>query len=156
MDNNEKKLNKKGAALTAWIEAVVIIVFFIVALGIIGSKMNEDYSGISTSHDLTYGLNSNATQNALIALEEDFSNSTTEGQMSFSTFGWFIISTVPHMLYSTVSLLITFVSGGFINSIVGMLQIGEFTNIVTIVLRLLWVLGLIFVLIKLVLKVPST
>jgi len=150
MDINKKSLNKKGATYGAWIEVLVMIILFVGALAIIGGQMNNLYN---QNKDLTYGLQTNETQTALNNLQGNFVNSTSEGQSSMTDFGIFKLTTLPFLVLSTTSLLWNFISGNFINILVGMMGLGEFTGIVIILIKILYYLAISFILIKLILKV---
>lgn len=146
------KFNKKGATLSFWIEIILLIIVFVVALGFIGVSMNGWYG---QNHDLTYGLSTNSTLTEIENYQNTVANSTTEGQASLTSFGFFILSTVPHMLLTARSVITNFITGGFINQLVNLMNLGQFGGIIIVAFRLLYFLAIGFILIKLILKIQA-
>jgi len=135
------------ATYTSWIELLLMVVLFVGAIGIIGMNLNQTYD---KNADLTFGLQTNSTQLAVQKLQTTITNSTSEGQSSMTDFGIFKLTTLPTIIFAISSLLWDFVSGNFINSIVGLMQIGAYTNMVIVVFKLIYWIAVAFVLIKLV------
>jgi hypothetical protein len=135
------------ASYTAWVELLLLVVLFVGAMGIIGTNLNAEYD---KNADLTFGLQTNSTQNALQGMQKDIVNSTNEGQSSMTDFGIFKLATLPKIIFTISAVLWDFVSGSFIKSIVGLMQIGAYSNIVITVFTLLYWIAIAFILLKLV------
>lgn len=146
-----RMMNKKGGTFSAWIELIIMAILFVGSIAIIGSSMNNYYG---KNYDLTYGLQTNETQNAIVSLQEDVVNSTSSGQSSMTDFGIYKLATLPHIMLVATSLLWDFVSGSFINTLVGMMSLGEYANLVIVLIKILYWLAIAFILLKLILKVP--
>lgn len=125
---------------------------FVVGLTIISTNMNNIYDD---NHDLSYGLVSNETINDLEQYQTTLAESTNKGQSTLTSFGYFILSTLPTMILSANSLIWGFISGGFINNIVGLMNLGEFSGIIIIIFRLLYFFAIGFILMKILTKVNT-
>ena len=142
-------MNKKGT-LSIWIELTILLIIVVAIMGIIGTNMNAQ---TGQSHDLTFGLQTNTTQDAIVSLQGTITNSTSEGQTSLTDYGIFKLATLPHIIYVSVSMLWNFIGGNFINTLVGMMYLGEYSTLLIIFLKLLYWLAIAFILIKLILKI---
>lgn len=144
-------INKQGATYGSWIEVILFIVLFVGILAIISTSMNSAYS---KSNDLTFGIVTSDTLQNVKDLSGSFSNSTqVEGQMSMTSYGLLILSTIPKMITAVMSLVWTFISGGFINSIVGAMNLGDYAGLVIIIFKLLYFISLGLILLKIITKV---
>ena len=143
-------INKKGASYGSWVEMIIFIVLFIGVLAVLSYTINNDYG---TSVDLSYGINSNDTMNNLKSLQVDFDNTAKDGQASFSTLGIFMLTTIPKMIMTITTMVWGFVSGSWINSIVGLMNLGDYAGLVITLFKLLYFIAVGFILIKVVTRI---
>lgn len=146
----KNKLNKKGGTFQIWLEVILFIFLFIAVIGIIGLDMNEKYG---QSHDLSLGLNLSGQLSELKGYKTDVINSTTQGQASISDFGIIKLLTVPTMLMQAIGILWNFVNGSFIYALISHMNLGVYGSYIAIVFQVLYVLAVLFILIKLVLRI---
>ena len=144
--------NKQGATYGGWLEVILFLILFVGIIAIIGVNMNNTYE---QDHDLTFGIVTEGTQDDINNLAAVFDNSTNkDGQTSMSSsFGTLILTTTPRMITATTSLIWTFVSGGFINSIVEAMNLGDYSGLIIVILKLLYFLSLGLILLKILTKV---
>lgn len=143
--------NKRGVTFSAWIEVALVAVLFFGALAIVATNMNNLYG---KHNDLTYGIVSNKTLTDLQDYQSSVINNTQQGQASITDFGILKLTTIPSMLNLGFNLVLSFITGGFIDNIVGAMNLGDYSLIVIIVFRTLYIIGLAFALIKLFTKTP--
>lgn len=144
-----KKLNKRGGTFGAWIEAIIFIVLFVAAFTIIGNNMNTTYN---KNYDTSFGLGINNTLDSLKSYQGNIDNST-KGDSSFNSQGWLVLTTLPAIIKTTLTLIWSFITGGFINSIVGIMGLGEYSIYVIILFRILYFVAIGFILLKILTKV---
>lgn len=139
------------ATYTSLIEMLLLVVVFVTTIGIIGLNLNSIYS---QDKDLTFGLQTNNTQKALENLQSNFQNSTNEGQSSMTDYGIFKLATLPGIVFSIMSTLFNFITGGFINTIVYMMNLGAYSAMIIVFLRSLFIIGVFFIFIKIITRSP--
>lgn len=143
-------MNRQGASYGFWIEVILFIVLFVSALAIIGSNMNGLYD---ENYDYSFGLVTNDTKAEIESYQETLVNSTSEGQASQTAFLPLVLTTVPHMLMTVNSIIINFISGGFINTLVDLMNLGDYGNIIIVIFKLMYFIAIMFILIKIITKV---
>ena len=148
--NKTKQMNKKGSNFAIWIELVLFFMLIIIVLASIGSDMNSRYG---KSNDLTLGLNMSVQYEALKQLKTDSVNDSLQGQTSLTDFGILKLLTAPKILVQTMSVLWSFIDGSFITQIVNAMNLGDIGMYIGIIFRILYVLALVFILLKLVLRI---
>ena len=129
------KFNKKGAALSGTIEIMLFIVLFLAVIAIIGISLNSQYS---ENQDLTMGISSNKTMTNLQEYQRDLDSAYQNGSTSFSDFGILKLTTIPRMVSLTTSIIFSFVTGDFINSVVRNMNLGAYASLVIIIFKILY------------------
>jgi pheromone shutdown protein TraB len=142
--------SKKAATLSVWLEVMFFSILFVVVLGLLGNNMNSLYGD---NKDLTFGIATNNTLQDLKTTQIALDKATQEGQSGFSSLGIFTLTTLPTMLMTTIKMITSFVSGGWIKSLVDLMNLGDYAGIVTTVFQVLYFFIVIFLLIKLLLRV---
>lgn len=141
-------MNKKGYSLSGWAEvALLTTLFMLLIIGVI-AEMNVNYN---QNYDGTFGLSSSlsSTQGNLTDYQDTLQQSVEEGQASSSGQG-LSLTTIWNVISSGSKIMWNFLTGGFIEQVLGMLR---FPPIVGTILRILFVLSIGFIIIKLVLRV---
>lgn len=144
--------NKKGATYGIWLEALLISIFFVGVLVIIGNNINTINSD---NKDLSFGLITNGTQTDLNNLQSSMEQDLNNGTTSISSFVGFFISTVPKMLLTINKMLLGFLTGSWINSLVDMLDLGDYAGLVITVFKSFYFFIIIFIIIKLMLRINA-
>ena len=144
-------MNNKGTTFAIWVEIVIFLGLFLGVLAIIGANMNETYN---KDNDLTFGLNLSSTYNQIQDYSVESVNDTTQGQASISDFGIFKLTTAPVMLVKLGTVLWDLLSGQFIVRLVAMMNLGSgLTLLVSGAFRIVYTITIIFLFLKLVLKI---
>lgn len=142
--------NKKGSTFMAFIEIMLISILFVVALGIIGTNMNSLYG---QNKDMSFGLVTNQTLSDLKSTQATLDTATQEGTSSFSALGIFTLTTLPKMLLTTLNLIKGFLLGTWIRSLIELMNLGDYSGIIITIFQILYFIMLIFILIKLILRI---
>lgn len=143
-------MNKVGGTFGGWTEIILFVVLFAMALIVIGASMNGKYN---QNNDLSFGLGLNNTLESVKSYQTGLDNNTQAGQAGFTDQGYLKITTTPAIISSTITLAWNFVSGSFINTLVGLMHLGELGTYVAIVFRLLYFITIAFILLKIVTRV---
>jgi len=150
MVKNNLIKNKKAFSLSGFAEAGIgiLVILMIFALVII-PEMNIQYNG---THDPTFGLSTNATRTAF----ENYQASLQEGMKgdaSTNTYSGVSVVSAWSMTIAGISMIINFITGGFIQNAVGLLKLGVAGYWLGWGLRLLFIFAMGFILLKMLFKV---
>lgn len=137
------------ASLSGWTEAGIGVILLLLCTAVIIGYMNVDYG---QDNDPTFGMSTDTTlqrfkdyQGTLqTGLEGEAETEGTEGISLSSSWG---------MVKAGISMTFDFVTGGWINNAVGLLNLGSVGDYLALCLRLLFVFSIGFILIKLLFKV---
>jgi hypothetical protein len=134
--------NKKGATYSSLIWVIVLTALFVFVIGIISVETNSKYG---TTGDLTFGMANDASLTALKNYADTIKTDVETGQSSYSSLGILQLTTLPHLIGTILTLTWNFVSGGFIERIVGIMNLGDYSNMVMVAFRVIYfvLLGLI-------------
>lgn len=144
-------MNKKGSNFNIWAEVLIFLILFVAVMAVIGLEMNSKYG---KSHDLTFGLNMSNQLSQLQSYKSDSINSSTGGQASVTDFGVLKLLTTPKLLLDMAVILWGFVNGSFIWTVVGMMNLGVYGYYIALLFQILYVIAIVFILLKLVLRIP--
>jgi hypothetical protein len=139
--------NKKANNMASWTEGIVFVLLFVIAVTIVIAAFN---SKIGTTN--TIGLDT-ASLDDFNSLAESSNAQINEGQTSLTSFGLTLLSSWA-LAKGIFGVLWSFFNGQWINYIIlDMLQIANpLGSILAITLRVLFLLSLIFAIIKLFFK----
>lgn len=143
-------MNKKGATFGSWIETLLIICLVGGSLALIGAGMNSMYE---QNKDITYGIVTNDTLTQINSYQTSMQNDTTQGQSSISDFGIFKLATGARLITLSLTLIWDFVSGNFINNIVNLMNLGDYSTILIVVLKAIYFITIGFILLRFVTKI---
>ena len=140
--------NKKAYSLSGWTEVALFTTLFMLLIIILVANMNVTYDA---NHDGTFGLSESLTktQADLTDYQSTLEENTNQGTATSSGDG-ISLSTTWSIINSGLKIMWTFLSGGFIEEVIGMLR---FPTVVGTILRILFVLSIGFILLKLILKI---
>jgi len=140
--------NKKGYSLSGWTEvALLTTLFMLLIIGLI-AEFNVNYD---ENYDGTFGLSNqlSSTQGDLSDYQDTLQQNVKQGETTSGTDG-ISLSTTWAIISSGANIMWNFLTGGFIEQIVGMLMLPP---IVGTILRILFVLSIGFIIIKLILRI---
>jgi hypothetical protein len=143
--------NKKGASLSAWSEVALCSVLIIALLVILSIQMNGTYG---KSHDLSFGMSgvSNSTLTDLKGYQGTLQTGA-KGDTLVSSITGVNLLTVWSMIKGGVEILFNFITGNWIEPLIGLLPFGEAGAILALILRIAFVFSIGFIIIKLIMKV---
>ena len=142
------KMNKKAYSLSGWTEVALATTLFVLLIISLVAYMNVTYD---QNYDGTFGLSDSVstTEGELSEYQDTLQQSVIEGQATSSGEG-ISLTTIWGVLTSGLNIMWTFLTGGFIEQVVGLMRL---PIIVGRILRILFVLSIGFILIKLILKI---
>jgi hypothetical protein len=140
----------KSGTFGSWIETLLIVILFVGTITIIGVNMNQLYG---KDHDLSYGIVTNDTLQKMKGFQGNMVNNTQSGQSSVTDFGIIKLTTIPSIINFALTMIWEFVSGGFINRLVELMNLGSYASTVIIVFKLLYFITIGFIFVRLILRV---
>ena len=143
-----KNKNKKGYSLSGWTEVALFTTLFVLLIITLIANMNVNFD---QNYDGSFGLSDSVgtTQDGLSSYQDTLQQNVKQGQATSSGDG-ISLTTTWSIITSGLNIMWTFLTGGFIEQIVGILR---FPIIVGTILRILFVLSIGFILLKLILKI---
>lgn len=143
------KMNKRALSLSSLTEAVIGIIVILSVLAIIIVGMNIKYS---KTYDATLGLGTNNTKFAFEQYQGTLQNGLASDANTNSINGVSVVGSWG-MIQAGLSMALEFVTGGFIQNAIGLLHLGAAGVYLGWALRLLYIFGIAFIMIKLLFKV---
>jgi hypothetical protein len=136
------------ASLSGWTEVALFTTLFITLIGLLVVGMNVKYG---ENFDATFGKPDrlSGVQQQLTDYQNTQQQAVSQGQASSTGLGM-SLTTTWNIIASGIGIMWNFLTGGFIEDIVGMIG---FPTIVGTILRILFVLSMGFILLKLVLRI---
>lgn len=134
-------MNKKGYSVSGWWEGVVLVILFIGIFGSVISGMNIHYG---KDYQVGLGEQVNGTKEDLISYSGSASDEIIGGEAEFTTSQGLTLKSSWSILKSVFSVIADFLTGGFIETIVGWMHL---SSEVALMLRLLYTASLIFAII---------
>jgi len=141
-------MNKKGYSLGGWTETALFVTLFMVLIGLLivnlNVKLGEDYDKTFGSPDRLSGVEKNLND-----YQDTLQRNVKEGEASSTGLG-ISLTTTWSIITSGAGIMWSFISGGLIEDLTGMVG---FPLIVGRILRILFVLSIGFIVLKLVLRI---
>ncbi len=141
-------INKKAQTLQGWTEGIIIAILFVMAFGIVIVGMNDLYekeheiAGLETGDLLT------ATESYQKGVEEKYRG----GEASFLAQVGLTLKTSWDIIFSTMNLVWSFITGGWIETITDYMKLPP---IVGLIFRMLYFLSIGFIVLKILFKVRA-
>ena len=142
------KMNKKGYSMGGWVEVALFTTLFMLLTITLVAFMNVTYD---QNNDGTFGLSDSlsTTQSDLSDYQDTVQQNVKQGEATSSGEG-ISLTTTWSIITAGMNIMWTFLTGGFIEQVVGIMRLPV---IVGTILRILFVLSIGFILIKLILKI---
>lgn len=137
------------ASLSGWTEAAIGIGLVVAAIGVIIFSMNVEYG---QSYDPTFNISTDATQQLL----QDYQGTLEtgiDGEAQSSAQGGINVVTSWSIIKAGLSMVWSFVTGGFVDNTIGLLPLGNLHTPVSLAFRLLFIFSIGFILIKILFKI---
>lgn len=140
--------DKKGASFSGWLEVIVLCVAIVVLFAGIFKDMNTLHG-----KDYNLGLGTDTTIDALEKMQNTVQNKTQGGTVTFLGYLGMTLSTAWDMTLGLVNLIWTFITGGWLETI--LTDYLNFPATVTMLIRMLWFISLVFVIYKIIFRVNT-
>jgi len=138
-------MNKKAQTMQGWVEGISVAVLFVLVFTVIIVNMNDLYS---KNHNIE-GLPTNDFYNKLTEQQDSMEQKFGEGEASFLGGVALTISTSWDVLFGTMTMLWSFITGGWIETIiVDYLPLGDSGVYVAYIIRALFFLSIGFIILK--------
>ena len=139
--------NKKGASLSGWTEGILFSILFIIVLGVVFAGMNASYG-----KSYSTGLNTNATEQAFIQYQDTINNQIGSGEADFTSSSGLTLKSSWGIIKSGTSIIWSFLTGGWIETIVGYMGLPPQVGLI---FRILYYLSIGFIILKILFKVKA-
>jgi len=141
------KKNKKGYSMSGWTEGILFSVLFVLILGIVIAGMNVSYG-----ESYSIGLNTNATQEAFTQYQDTIDAQIGSGDADFTSASGLTLKSSWGIIKSGTSIIWSFLTGGWIEIIVGYMNLPPE---VALIFRILYFLSIGFIILKILFKVKA-
>lgn len=142
------KLNKKGSSLTGWAETILFSLGFLAVFGIVIAAFNGLYGKTNV-----VPLVDTATESAFTDYISNSTNSIDEGEVLFTQQDGIALKTSYSIIKGILNIVWNFISGGWIEQLASLLQLGEAALILARILRIIYFISVILILIYVIFKV---
>lgn len=140
-----------SSSTSGWMEAMIFSVLFIAVSAVVIAGYNVQYS---KSYDI--GINTSGIEEDIKDYQQTSQNQIEQGQtIQTASESGFSINTAIGIVKGGVTLLWSFVSGGWIETSIGYLHLGEAGTKLAFYLRMFYFIGLIFALLYTIFKVVT-
>jgi len=140
--------DKRGFSLSGWTEVALLTTLFMLLIGIVIVNFNVTYD---QNQDSSFGLSNHlsTTEGNLKNYQDTLKQSVEQGKASSTGLG-LSLTTTWNIISSGAKIMWSFLTGGFIEKVAGMMLLPD---IVGRILRILFVLSIGFIILKLVLRI---
>ena len=134
--------------ISNWTEGILLVLAFVIVLGIVVGSFNYLYD---KSYDV--GLSDNSTEQKFIEYETSSESQIKGGEVAFDAQQGISLKSSYGLAVDAIDIIWSFLSGGFIENVAEMLNLGESAMVLARILRILWFLSLVFALLYALFKV---
>lgn len=146
---NKLYKDKRALSLSSLTEAVIGIILILGCLAIVMIGMNVKYN---QNYDSSFGMLTNDTRASLEGYQTPLQNGLSSDASTNAINGVNVVGSWG-MIYSGIKIMLDFVTGGFIQNAVGLLHLGQAGLWLGWALRLLFIFGIAFIVIKILFKI---
>lgn len=136
--------------LSGWSEGILLIIGFLTVFGIIVTNFNGMYG-----EDNQVGFGTNTTANSFIDYGDTANSKITGGEADFDSSSGMTLKESWGITKGVYSIVMSFVTGGFIEDAFYYTNLGESGQAFAVILRILWTLSLIFAILYILFKVVT-
>jgi len=137
-------------SLSGWTEAILFSLAFVLILGLVVTNFNGLYG-----KDNQIGLGTNSTSNSFVNYQDTAGDQILGGEVDFDSGSGITLASSWGVTKEVFSIVGTFLTGGWIEQVFEMINLGEPGQIWAKYLRVLWVLSLIFAILYILFKVVA-
>lgn len=136
--------------ISGWTEGILLTIATVLVIGLIITNFNGLYE-----KDYELGLGTNTTAQDFIKYQDDASREVEGGTATFQSDAGLTLSSSWGITKQVFKIVGAFITGGFIEDIFLMANLGEAGQIWATYLRVLWFLSLIFGILYILFKVKG-
>jgi|TARA_Y100000310_G_scaffold113968_1_gene112404 hypothetical protein len=136
------------ASVSGWTEGILISLLFLTVFGIVIAGMNIQYG-----ENYNLGLTDNSTEQLFIEYQDTAETQIKGGDVEFDAQQGITLKESYALTKDLINIIWTFLSGGFIEDLVSLLNLGTAGTALAVTLRILWFLSLVFALLYALFKV---
>ena len=137
-------------SLSGWTEGILFSLAFVLILGLVVTNFNGLYD-----KDNQIGLGTNTTADAFTNYQDTAGDQILGGEADFDSGSGITLASSWGVTKEVFSIVGTFLTGGWIEQVFEMINLGEPGQIWAKYLRVLWVLSLIFAILYILFKVVA-
>lgn len=126
--------------VSGWTEGILLSIAFVGVLGIIIASFN----GLYTGTDYSLGLTDNTTEQLFVRYQNTSQTQLEGGEVEFDAQQGITLKTSYDMAKDAITIIWTFLSGGWIEKTAEMTGLGEPIMLLARFFRIIWFLSLIF------------
>lgn len=134
--------------ISGWTEAILLSIAFVAVIGLTISGFNSMY-GSSNS----LGITDNTTESLFITYQNTSQEQLIGGEVAFDAQQGVTLKSSYDMAKDVVNIIWTFISGGWIENLADMMQLGPAGLLLARAFRIIWFLSLIFAMLYALFKV---
>lgn len=139
--------DKRGVSLSSWTEVALFLVLLMGIIGIIVFNMNSMYN---QNNDASFGIATNETQALYVGYISTMEEQLGSGEANTGSGTELTLSNIWAITKGVLNLTWSFLTGTWITKAVALMKMPD---IVGFIFRALYIITIIFILIKLILKV---
>lgn len=126
--------------VSGWTEGILLSLAFVGVLGIVIASFNGLYGGT----DYSLGLTDNTTEQLFVRYQNTSQTQLEGGEVEFDAQQGITLKTSYDMAKDAITIIWTFLSGGWIEKTAEMTGLGEPVMLLARFFRIIWFLSLIF------------
>lgn len=135
--------------ISGWTEAILLTIAFVSVFGVIVASLNISYNK-NNNFDLT---DDSGSEQLFIQYQDTAEQQIKGGEVEFSASEGITLKSSYGIAKDAISIVWTFLSGGFIEKVVSKWGIGESGTIIALSLRIIYFLSLVFALLYALFKI---
>lgn len=136
--------------LSGWTEGILLTLATVLVIGLIITNFNGLYG-----EDYELGLGTNTTASSFIQYQDDASSEIQGGEANFNSDAGITLSSSWGITKQVLTITSAFITGGFIEDLFLMSNLGEAGQIWAKYLRVIWFISLIFGILYILFKVKG-
>lgn len=137
-------------SLSGWTEGILFSIAFVLILGLVVTNFNGLYD-----QDNQIGLGTNTTSNSFINYQDTAGSQILGGEADFDSASGITLKSSWGITKEVFGVVGTFITGGWIEDVFVMINLGEAGTIWAKYLRVMWILSLIFAILYILFKVVA-
>jgi len=137
-------------SLSGWTEGILLSIAFVLILGLVITNFNGIYE-----ENNQLGLGTNTTAESFINYQDTAGGLITGGEADFDSASGITLKSSWGITKEVFRIVSSFLTGGYIEDVFEMMNLGEAGQTYAKYIRVLWVLSLIFAILYILFKVVA-